>query len=246
MARSQRGRSRCARIRADHWTRHPCVDQLPGRLAGHRVRRHRRDCRSGWTPARWCSADGSMRAIGATLAGLAAQFLPTGTATATLAAVVPSARAGAAARSAKWSRHFRHRYYRRRLAAGKTPMEALRALKRRLSDIVYRQMVADAKLVRTGPGGHAGATLQSSAADLNPEIDTSKSHFPDPPHPSLEQPSPPPLDTEGCQIRARDLGQRPTRVSTKTRRTRPDTGGGSPFGQRLAAFRSPPKVGGGG
>ncbi|PWU62483.1 IS110 family transposase, partial [Micromonospora globispora] len=33
------------------------------------------------------------------------------------------------------------RYHRRRLAAGKTPMEALRALKRQLSDIVYRQMV---------------------------------------------------------------------------------------------------------
>jgi hypothetical protein len=30
------------------------------------------------------------------------------------------------------------RYYRRRLAAGKTPMEARRALKRRLSDVVYR------------------------------------------------------------------------------------------------------------
>src|SRR3954468_12747604 len=45
-------------------------------------------------------------------------------------------------------------YYRRKLAAGKTPMEAIRALKRRLSDIVYRQMVADAKNVQTGPGGH--------------------------------------------------------------------------------------------
>ncbi|MEU2616120.1 transposase [Micromonospora sp. NPDC007271] len=93
------------------------------------------------------------------------------------------------------------RYYRRRLAAGKTAMEALRALKRRLSDIVYLQTVADARLVRTGPGGHAGATLQSSAADLNPEIDTSESHFPDPPHPSQEQPSPQPLDTQGCQMR---------------------------------------------
>jgi transposase len=72
------------------------------------------------------------------------------------------------------------RYYRRRLAAGKTPMEALRALKRRLSDIVYRQMVADAKLVRTSPGGHTGATLQSSAADLNPEIDTSEKSLPGP------------------------------------------------------------------
>jgi hypothetical protein len=46
-------------------------------------------------------------------------------------------------------------------------------LKRRLSDIVYRQMVADAKLIGTGPGGHVGATLQSSAADPNPEIGTS-------------------------------------------------------------------------
>jgi transposase len=36
-------------------------------------------------------------------------------------------------------------YYRRKLAAGKTPMEAMRALKRRPSDVVYRQMVNDAK-----------------------------------------------------------------------------------------------------
>jgi transposase len=34
-------------------------------------------------------------------------------------------------------------YYRRKLAAGKTPMEAMRCLKRRLSDAVYRQLVAD-------------------------------------------------------------------------------------------------------
>lgn len=60
------------------------------------------------------------------------------------------------------------RYYRRRLAAGKPPMEALRALKRCLSDIVYRQMLADAKRLETGPGGHAGATLTSSAADPIP------------------------------------------------------------------------------
>jgi transposase len=59
-------------------------------------------------------------------------------------------------------------YYRRKLAAGKTPMEAMRCLKRRLSDIVYRQMVADAKRLATGPEGHVGATLKSSAADPNP------------------------------------------------------------------------------
>jgi transposase len=71
-------------------------------------------------------------------------------------------------------------YYRRKLAAGKTPMEAMRALKRRLSDVVYRQMVNDAKNVETGPGGHVGATLQSSAADRNPMIDTSEKSLPGP------------------------------------------------------------------
>jgi transposase len=75
------------------------------------------------------------------------------------------------------------RYYRRKLAAGKTSMEAMRALKRRLSDVVYRQMVTDAKRVRTGPGGHVGATLQSSAADLNPKIDTLEKSLPGPAEP---------------------------------------------------------------
>lgn len=64
------------------------------------------------------------------------------------------------------------RYYQRKLAAGKTPMEATRALKRRLSDIVYKRMVADARRIETGPGGHVGATLQSSAADPIPMAGT--------------------------------------------------------------------------
>jgi transposase len=34
-------------------------------------------------------------------------------------------------------------YYERKLAEGKTPREAIRALKRRLSDIVWRQLIAD-------------------------------------------------------------------------------------------------------
>jgi transposase len=75
------------------------------------------------------------------------------------------------------------RYYRRRLAAGKTPMEALRARKRRLSDVVYRQMLADAKRLETGPGGHTGATLRSSAADPIPTIDTSDKSLPGPAKP---------------------------------------------------------------
>src|SRR5450755_4836692 len=63
-------------------------------------------------------------------------------------------------------------YYRRKLAAGKTSMEALRALKRRLSDVVYRRLATDARTVQTavqeaGPGGHPGATTDSSADDLD-------------------------------------------------------------------------------
>jgi transposase len=51
------------------------------------------------------------------------------------------------------------RYYLRKRAEGKGHMEALRCLKRRLSDLVYRQLVIDASRNRgTSPGGHQGAT----------------------------------------------------------------------------------------
>jgi len=76
-------------------------------------------------------------------------------------------------------------YYRRKLAESKTPMEALRCLKRRLSDAVYRQLVADAKEAaadsEAGPGGHSGASSQSSAADLStPVIGSSDQPLPGP------------------------------------------------------------------
>jgi transposase len=65
-------------------------------------------------------------------------------------------------------------YFDRKKAAGKTSMEAMRCLKRRLSDIVYRQLLNDAiRLMAAGPEGHSGATLQSSAADSHPVIDSS-------------------------------------------------------------------------
>jgi transposase len=76
-------------------------------------------------------------------------------------------------------------YYRRKLADGKTGMEAMRCLKRRLSDVVYRQLVADAEArhepkPEAGPGGHRGATLTSSAADLTPHVGTSDQPQPGP------------------------------------------------------------------
>ena len=93
-------------------------------------------------------------------------------------------------------------YFRRKLAEGKTRMEAMRCLKRRISDAVYRHLLADAKAatleaedqtvgqlieeVGTGPGGHCGASQESSAVDLPPHIDTSDQPLPGPANPRLQ------------------------------------------------------------
>jgi len=92
------------------------------------------------------------------------------------------------------------RYYRRKLAQGKTRMEAMRCLKRRISDAIYRQLIADARRARlvaasdasgADPGGHCGATLKSSAVDLPPHIDTSDQPLPGPAQPTLQRPQQP-------------------------------------------------------
>ena len=62
-------------------------------------------------------------------------------------------------------------------------MEALRALKRHLSDVVYKQMLRDAQRARagaTGPGGQSGATLQFSADGPIPTAATSDKSQPGP------------------------------------------------------------------
>jgi hypothetical protein len=57
-------------------------------------------------------------------------------------------------------------------AAGKTSMEAMRALKRRLSNVVYARMLGDQKRREAaGSGGHSGTTLQSSVTGLRPGRD---------------------------------------------------------------------------
>jgi transposase len=75
-------------------------------------------------------------------------------------------------------------YYRRKLSQGKTSMEAMRCLRRRLSDVVYRQLVADAAARtvsdRADPGGHSGTTLQSSVTDLTPDVGSSDKPLPGP------------------------------------------------------------------
>src|SRR3989440_7605935 len=86
-------------------------------------------------------------------------------------------------------------YYDRRKAEGKTSMEAMRALKRRLSDVVYQRMLNDTLKAttdaKTSPGGHTGAPTNSCAADSNPTIDPSDKSLPGPTnhHPTAHLPT---------------------------------------------------------
>ena len=60
-------------------------------------------------------------------------------------------------------------------------MEATRALKGRLSNLVYAQLLAGRnRREATGPGGHSGTTLQSSVTDLTPDIGRSDKPLPRP------------------------------------------------------------------
>ena len=64
-------------------------------------------------------------------------------------------------------------YYDRKLAEGKTPKEALRCLKRRVSDAIYSHLQADARRATTaarmrGPGGQPGNDSVASAAGSHP------------------------------------------------------------------------------
>ena len=73
-------------------------------------------------------------------------------------------------------------YYRRKRAEGKKPLEAIRCLKRRISDAIYRQLLDDAARrqparVREGTAGR----LKNPARSTCPRTSTLRiSHFPDP------------------------------------------------------------------
>ncbi|WP_435825227.1 IS110 family transposase [Micromonospora zamorensis] len=72
-------------------------------------------------------------------------------------------------------------YFDRKKAGGKTSMEAMRALKRRLSDIVYRQMIDDATTATaTGPGGQRETTTDSSVTSSHPHAGSSEKSLPGP------------------------------------------------------------------
>ncbi|MCX4471415.1 hypothetical protein OOK41_14050 [Micromonospora sp. NBC_01655] len=71
-------------------------------------------------------------------------------------------------------------YFDRKKASGKTSMEAVRALKRRLSDIVYRRMISDAVATATGPRGQQGTATGSSVTGSHPQAGSSEKSLPGP------------------------------------------------------------------
>jgi transposase len=85
----------------------------------------------------------------------------------------------AAVTQVRWRHSPGRAYYDRKIAEGKTPKEALRALKRRISDAVWAAMVADARRAavttaaasrdKAGPGGQPGNDSVASAAGSHPE-----------------------------------------------------------------------------
>ena len=84
-------------------------------------------------------------------------------------------------------------YYRRKLTEGKTRMEAMRCLKRRISDAIYRQLLADAQAAAAagaehGPGRALRGVFKNPARPALTRTPALRiSHFPDP-HPRRYRP----------------------------------------------------------
>jgi hypothetical protein len=100
-------------------------------------------------------------------------------------------------------------YFDKKLAGGKTRKEALRSLKRQISDAIYVRLQADARRAAArakSPGGHTGNDSVASAAGSHPE------------HRLFGQATPGP----GPTLRPRPAAQRPkttTRSAKTARRT---------------------------
>ena len=114
-------------------------------------------------------------------------------------------------------------YYRRKRAAGKTSMEAMRCLRRRLSDAVYRQLAADAQVAGGSEPGRAPRGVSGHparpACPRTPALRIS--HFPDPhtrryPHPARHHKAVAPA-AAATRRRARGVNvERPTGRTTLT------------------------------
>jgi transposase len=98
--------------------------------------------------------------------------------------------------------HYRHSegraYYDKKLAEGKTPKEALRALKRRISDAIFARLQADARPARPQPEvrareGSRGTTLSPARPYCTPHTGSSAKPLPDllPPYDPGQKPAAP-------------------------------------------------------
>jgi transposase len=68
-----------------------------------------------------------------------------------------------------------------RKTGGMPSIMAIRALRRRLSSVVFARMLADQKRrEEAGPGGQPGTITDSSATDLTPDIGSSEKPHPGP------------------------------------------------------------------
>jgi transposase len=68
-------------------------------------------------------------------------------------------------------------YYRRKRAEGKKPLEALRCLKRRISDALHRQLVADAAVVLEGQERGPGRALRGVTCIQRGRLAPAHRHF---------------------------------------------------------------------
>ncbi len=82
-------------------------------------------------------------------------------------------------------------YYRRKRTEGKKPLEAIRCLKRRISDAIYRQLLTDAAQTLARAREGTAGRLKNPARSTCPRTSTLRiSHFPDPQTPTLRPTTP--------------------------------------------------------
>ena len=97
--------------------------------------------------------------------------------------------------------------YDKKIAVGKTPKQAPRALKRQVSDAIYQHLKADARraAATAGPGGHPGNGSVASAAGSHPEHRLFGQATPGPEPTLRPRPGPSKTTRQGSSRRTRRL-----------------------------------------
>jgi hypothetical protein len=116
-------------------------------------------------------------------------------------------------------------YYERKIAEGKTPKEALRSLKRKVSDAIFAKLQADAARRTTqkkGPGGQPRNGSSSSAAGSHPKRRLFGQATPEPaaslrPRPAARRRAKAPASTERA---ARQKARRPGAAAISPQKAR--------------------------